>query len=172
MERFAGANLLTLALYAGLGGCLFFVPFDLIQVQGYSPASAGAAWLLFIVLVSAISRWAGGPRRTRGRAVVACRRTTRCRGGLRTLRGAWDWCALAGMDLPSDVTAALNAERTKLTAAEVPPALHHVLLTSYLAGFRAVMIVCSALAALGAFLAFALIESRPDPSSPRERPRS
>jgi EmrB/QacA subfamily drug resistance transporter len=59
-RTFTGANLLTFALYAGLGGGLFFVPFDLIQVQGYSPTAAGAAWLPFIVLVSAMSRWAGG----------------------------------------------------------------------------------------------------------------
>jgi EmrB/QacA subfamily drug resistance transporter len=59
-RTFAGTNLLTLMLYAALGGGLFFVPFNLIQVQRYSPAAAGAAWLPFIVLVSAMSRWAGG----------------------------------------------------------------------------------------------------------------
>jgi MFS family permease len=32
-RTFAGANLLTMLLYAALGGALFFVPFDLIQVQ-------------------------------------------------------------------------------------------------------------------------------------------
>ena len=35
-RTFAGTNLLTLLLYAALGGALFFVPFNLIQVQGYS----------------------------------------------------------------------------------------------------------------------------------------
>jgi EmrB/QacA subfamily drug resistance transporter len=59
-RTFSGANLLTLFLYAALGGALFFVPFDLIQVQGYSPAVAGAALLPFVLLVSAMSRWAGG----------------------------------------------------------------------------------------------------------------
>ncbi|HEY8075212.1 MAG TPA: MFS transporter, partial [Labilithrix sp.] len=59
-RTFAGTNLLTLLLYAGLGGGLFFFPFDLIQVHKYSPAEAGAAWLPFVVLVSAMSRWAGG----------------------------------------------------------------------------------------------------------------
>jgi EmrB/QacA subfamily drug resistance transporter len=59
-RTFTGTNLLTLLLYAGLGGGLFFVPFNLIQVQGYSPAAAGASWLPFVVLVSALSRWAGG----------------------------------------------------------------------------------------------------------------
>jgi EmrB/QacA subfamily drug resistance transporter len=59
-RTFAGTNLLTFFLYAGLGGGLFFVPFDLIQVQGYGPAAAGAAILPFVLLVSLMSRWAGG----------------------------------------------------------------------------------------------------------------
>jgi EmrB/QacA subfamily drug resistance transporter len=57
---FAGANLFTFLLYAGLGGALFFFPFDLIQVQGYSPAAAGAALLPFIALMFLLSRWSGG----------------------------------------------------------------------------------------------------------------
>jgi EmrB/QacA subfamily drug resistance transporter len=67
-RTFAGANLLTLLLYAALGGALFFVPFNLIQVQHYSPAAAGASLLPFILLISSLSRWAGalaarwGPR--------------------------------------------------------------------------------------------------------------
>ncbi|PYQ61984.1 MAG: hypothetical protein DMF53_14135 [Acidobacteria bacterium] len=39
-RTFAGANLLTLWLYAALGGTLFFLPFDLIQVRGYSATAA------------------------------------------------------------------------------------------------------------------------------------
>ena len=57
---FAGANLLTLLLYAALAGSLFFLPFNLIQVQGYSTAGAGAALLPFILLMFVLSRWAGG----------------------------------------------------------------------------------------------------------------
>jgi EmrB/QacA subfamily drug resistance transporter len=59
-RTFSGTNLLTLFLYAALGGTFFFLPFDLIQVQGYSPAAAGASLLPFILLVSVMSRWAGG----------------------------------------------------------------------------------------------------------------
>lgn len=59
-RTFTGANLLTLLLYAALGGALFFVPFNLIQVQRYSPAAAGASLLPFILLISSMSRWAGG----------------------------------------------------------------------------------------------------------------
>jgi EmrB/QacA subfamily drug resistance transporter len=71
-RTFAGANLLTLLLYAALGGGLFFVPFDLIQVQRYGPAAAGAALLPLIFLISIMSRRAGalaariGPRRLLG----------------------------------------------------------------------------------------------------------
>jgi EmrB/QacA subfamily drug resistance transporter len=57
---FTGANLLTLWLYAALGGALFFLPFNLIQVQGYSATAAGAALLPFILLMFLLSRWSGG----------------------------------------------------------------------------------------------------------------
>ena len=40
-RNFSGANLLTLLLYAALGGALFFLPFNLIQVQGYSADRGG-----------------------------------------------------------------------------------------------------------------------------------
>src|SRR4030095_6530073 len=42
-RTFAGANLLTFLLYAALGGTLFFLPLNLIQVQHYSATAAGAA---------------------------------------------------------------------------------------------------------------------------------
>ncbi len=57
---FTGANLYTFFLYAALGGSLFFVPFDLQNVQGYSPTAAGAAMLPFIVIMFVMSRWSGG----------------------------------------------------------------------------------------------------------------
>jgi len=59
-RSFTGANLLTLFLYAALGGFLFFFPLDLIQVQGYTPTAAGAALLPFILLMFLLSRWSGG----------------------------------------------------------------------------------------------------------------
>jgi EmrB/QacA subfamily drug resistance transporter len=58
-RTFAGANLLTFLLYAALGGALFFVPLNLIQVQRYSTTAAGAALLPFILLMSVLSRWSG-----------------------------------------------------------------------------------------------------------------
>ena len=59
-KTFLGANLLTLLLYSALGGALFFLPLNLIQVQGYSATAAGAALLPFIVLLAVLSRWSGG----------------------------------------------------------------------------------------------------------------
>ena len=58
-RNFVGANLLTLLLYAALGGSLFFFPLNLIQVQGYSASAAGAALLPFILIMFVFSRWAG-----------------------------------------------------------------------------------------------------------------
>jgi MFS family permease len=58
--NFAGANLLTLFLYAALAGTLYFLPLNLIQVQGYSATAAGAATLPFILIMFLLSRWSGG----------------------------------------------------------------------------------------------------------------
>jgi MFS family permease len=57
---FSAINLLTLLLYAALGGAFFFLPFELIQVRGYSAALAGAVFLPFTIVMGALSRWSGG----------------------------------------------------------------------------------------------------------------
>ena len=59
-RSFAGANVLTLLLYAGLGGTLFFLPLNLVLVQGYSATAAGAALLPLIVIIGVLSRYMGG----------------------------------------------------------------------------------------------------------------
>jgi EmrB/QacA subfamily drug resistance transporter len=59
-RNFAGANLLTLLLYSALGGTLFFLPLNLVQVQGYTATEAGAALLPFILIIFLLSRWSGG----------------------------------------------------------------------------------------------------------------
>lgn len=58
-RTFSAINVMTLSQYAALGGALFFLPFNLILVQHYSPSAAGAAFLPTIVLIFALSPWAG-----------------------------------------------------------------------------------------------------------------
>jgi EmrB/QacA subfamily drug resistance transporter len=58
-RAFTAANVLTLLLYAATSAATFLLPFNLIQVQGYSPAQAGAAFLPFVATMSLMSRWTG-----------------------------------------------------------------------------------------------------------------
>src|SRR3546814_12490326 len=58
-RSFSGANLMTLLLYFALTGALFFLPFNLIQVQGWSATAAGAALLPFTVIMGFGSTFAG-----------------------------------------------------------------------------------------------------------------
>ncbi|MGF6572598.1 EmrB/QacA subfamily drug resistance transporter [Paraburkholderia sp. GAS333] len=57
---FVGANLVTLLIYFGLGGALFFLPFTLIRAYGYSATQAGAALLPVPVTIGLLSRFTGG----------------------------------------------------------------------------------------------------------------
>jgi EmrB/QacA subfamily drug resistance transporter len=59
-RNFAGANGLTVLLYAALSGGLFVLPYLLIDVHHYSAAAAGAAFLPLSVLMGAGSHWSGG----------------------------------------------------------------------------------------------------------------
>ena len=59
-RNFSAANVLTLLLYAALGGSLFFLPLNMLQVQGYSTTAAGATFLPFVLCMFVLSRWAGG----------------------------------------------------------------------------------------------------------------
>ena len=59
-RNFAGANVFTLLLYFALVGTMFFLPFDLIWVQGYSATAAGAAIVPAILVLSLLSRYTGG----------------------------------------------------------------------------------------------------------------
>ncbi len=58
-STFSGANGITLLLYFALAGEFFFVPFDLINIQHYSPAATGAAFLPFSLIMGGFSRRAG-----------------------------------------------------------------------------------------------------------------
>lgn len=57
---FTGGNLITLFLYGSLSVSIFFLPLNMVQIQGYSPTVAGLTFLPFAVLLALLSRWAGG----------------------------------------------------------------------------------------------------------------
>jgi EmrB/QacA subfamily drug resistance transporter len=59
-KTFSGANALTLFLYAALGGGLFFLPMNLIQLHGYSALAAGGATIPIVIIMFVLSRWSGG----------------------------------------------------------------------------------------------------------------
>jgi len=67
-RSFAAANVLTVLLYAALNVAIFLLPFNLIQLQHYSPARTGAAFLPLVAAMSLLSRFTGafadrvGPR--------------------------------------------------------------------------------------------------------------
>jgi len=58
-RTFSGANLLTLLVYGALNITLFFLPLNLIQVQGYSEFQAGMSILPFAVIIAFLSRLVG-----------------------------------------------------------------------------------------------------------------
>lgn len=59
VPAFSGVNLMTLLLYGALSGLLYFLPFNLIQVQGYSALQTGAAFLPMTLLIGIGSIFAG-----------------------------------------------------------------------------------------------------------------
>ncbi|GHO60432.1 MFS transporter [Ktedonobacter robiniae] len=59
-RSFLGANLLTFLLYGALSAGTYFIPFNLIQVQGYTPAMVGASLTPFALTMFLFSRWTGG----------------------------------------------------------------------------------------------------------------
>lgn len=56
---FSGVNAVTLLLYFALGGALFFLPFALIRLHGYTAAEAGASLLPFSLVMGLGSSFAG-----------------------------------------------------------------------------------------------------------------
>jgi EmrB/QacA subfamily drug resistance transporter len=59
-RNFSGANLVTMSFYFSLAGVFFLLPFNFIQIQGYSATATGAAFIPFPLLVGGLSRWSGG----------------------------------------------------------------------------------------------------------------
>ncbi len=58
-KTFSGVNAMTLFVYAALSAALFFLPLNLIQVQGYSETIAGFALLPFAAILAGLSRFSG-----------------------------------------------------------------------------------------------------------------
>jgi predicted MFS family arabinose efflux permease len=56
---FSGANAMTLLLYTAMAGAMFFLPFNLIRLQHYSAAKAGASFLPLGLIMGVLSRYAG-----------------------------------------------------------------------------------------------------------------
>ena len=79
-RNFSAANALTLLLYFALGGALYFLPFGLIRLGGYSATQAGAALLPFALIMGFGASFTGalvnrlGPRLllTIGPIIAAC----------------------------------------------------------------------------------------------------
>jgi EmrB/QacA subfamily drug resistance transporter len=77
---FSATNALTLLLYFALGGALYYLPFGLIRLGGYSATQAGAALLPFALIMGFGASFAGtltdrvGPRwlLTAGPIIAAC----------------------------------------------------------------------------------------------------
>ena len=59
-RTFSGANLLTFGLYGALSAGTFFLSLNLVQAQGYPMAIAGLVFTPFALILTAMSRWAGG----------------------------------------------------------------------------------------------------------------
>lgn len=59
-RTFTGGNLITLLFWGAWSGAIFFIPFNLIQLQGYSAAGVGLAFMPLIVALFLVSPWAGG----------------------------------------------------------------------------------------------------------------
>ena len=58
-KNFDGANLVTLLFYMSLTGSLYFVPFLMMQVHGYSAFAAGSVFLPFVAMALLLGRLSG-----------------------------------------------------------------------------------------------------------------
>jgi len=240
-RNFTGANLLTLFLYAALAGTLFFLPLNLIQVQGYTATAAGGASLPFILIMFLLSRWSGGLVKRYGSrlplvigpviaasgfalfmrpgvdgsywkaffpavvvlgigmAISVAPLTTTVMNSVKESHAgiasgvnnavsrtagllaiavlglimfhAFNACLDRRLDqiaVPAEARQALNAERIKLAAAEIPAdaneetraALKRAINECFVSGFRRVMLVGAVLALTSSLIAWLLIRSR------------
>ena len=240
-RNFAGANLLTLFLYAALAGTLFFLPLNLIQAQGYSPTAAGAATLPFILIMFGLSRWSGGLVKRYGSrlplvigpivagigfalfiragigssywttffpalvvlglgmATAVAPLTTTVMNSIKESQAgiasginnavsrtagllavavlglvmfqSFNRCLdqrLSQMTVPAEIRRALDTQRIKLAAIEIPPmtdsatrdAIKSTIDSCFVSGFRRVMLIGAALAAASSLMAWLIIRDR------------
>src|SRR3989440_789531 len=240
-RNFAGANLLTLFLYAALAGTLFFLPLNLIQVQKYSATAAGAATLPFILIMFGLSRWSGGLVKRYGSrlplvigpivagigfalfiragigssywttffpallvlglgmATAVAPLTTTVMNSIKESQAgiasginnavsrtagllavavlglvmfqSFNRCLdqrLSQMTVPAEIRQALDTQRIKLAAIEIPPmtdsatrdAIKSAIDSCFVSGFRRVMLIGAALAAASSLMAWLIIRDR------------
>jgi EmrB/QacA subfamily drug resistance transporter len=86
---FSGANLLTLALYFGLTGSMFFLPYELIAHHGYSAAKAGATLLPLSLVMGSLSGVAGRLANKLGARIMLTVGPMVAGAGFALLAGPW-----------------------------------------------------------------------------------
>lgn len=86
-RTFSAVNLVTLAVYAALGGVLFLLGLQLQVVAGFSPTSAGAALLPITFLMLLLSARAGAVAERVGARLPMTVGPVACAGGLLLLAG-------------------------------------------------------------------------------------
>ena len=194
IRNFSAANLLTLLLYAALGGGLFFFPLNLIQVQGYSATAAGAALTPFVLIMFVLSSWAGrlvdrvGSKLPLvvGPAIAACGFVLFALPGSGGSYWTTFFPAVVVLGFGMTVTVApltttvmnsVGPDRAGVasgvnnavsrTAALLAIAVFGVVIaaagTSFVAGFRWVLLISAGLALLGSASAWLLVQNRARP---------
>src|SRR5918993_1153506 len=181
-RNFTGANLVTLLFYMALTGSLFFLPFLMMQVHGYSAFVAGSVFLPFVAMALLIGRFSGRISTRFGAKVPLIVASLALAAGLLAVAvlGAFIYGAFSfsldarmeRMDMPGDVRSAMEAEKADLGAAEAPAGVNEgmearierAIDESFVAGFRAVMLASAGLALASALIA-ALMVGDPRSSS-------
>lgn len=117
---FSGANAATVLLYMALNACLFLLPFQLIQGQGYSPTAAGASFLPFSLVMGFGARFAGRWFSGKGAGRWLALGSALAGAGMAFLGGLGRWLGLEGGGFWSDVLPGMLLLGVGMTIA-VPP---------------------------------------------------
>ena len=111
-RQFTGANLVTLVVYAALGGTIFLLVLQLQQSMGYGPVAAGVALLPVTVLMLLLSPRAGALAQRIGPRVPMTVGPLGIAAGLVLLAGAGEGDAYATAVLPGLVVFGLGLALT------------------------------------------------------------